>query len=163
MTHQGLIWTFEGRVGICVVLMVLGAGVCLVLTILAAGLRSVSDLALAASALRGGHALTHGLAQSIARKRTTGWWFRLFAAVCVGPPFLALVAVMSVEIFGGMPWWVWLMVGLGGLMGLAAWVTHRVTRDKPVAVAPPVVAGPPAPMMTQPGWSIPADVEQWDR
>jgi hypothetical protein len=128
----GLLHTFEGRLGICIVWLILGTVATIVLSL-----------------FRG---LMHR--QTI---REFGRWCLLFAGFCMAPPLLALTAVTSVEVVHRMPVWVWplLVAGVVGVVGSSLVLRRRAPLKSPVL---PVSA-----TLVEPGWSMPADVEQWDR
>jgi ABC-type amino acid transport system permease subunit len=88
--------------------------------------------------------------------REFGRWCLLFAGFCMAPPLLVLIAVTSVEVVRVTPVWVWplLVAVVLGVVGSRLVLRHRA----PVEVTPVR-----SPLMAEPGWSLPADVEQWDR
>jgi len=160
----GLIHTFEGRVAICLILAFLGLIVTIVLTIIAASLRTVSDLVLAASALRGGHALIRGVAHDFANRHSTGWWFLRFLAVFVGLPVFGMLIVTFIEITTrilGDPAPAAVAVAFAGLVAVPVFGARHMRRPVPVVTTPPPL--PHAAPMPQPGHFLPDNMHEWPR
>lgn len=97
MIGIGWIHTFDGRVGICLGWLLLGAVAWVILSL--------------------GRGMLHR--QTI---REFGRWMLLFAGFCIAPPLLALIAVMSVEVVHRVPVATWPVgaVVAGGLRGVSA-------------------------------------------
>jgi hypothetical protein len=160
---EGLIASYEGRLIICAIMLFLGVLACLVLTIITYSLRSVSDLVLAASALRGGHALVRGVAHDFANRHSTGWWFRRFLAVFVGGPLLGMVIVTGIEATNrllGDPAPLAVLVAMALLVAVLVFGIRRMQ----VKPQPMPAALPPAPApVPQPGYFLPDNADQWPR
>jgi MFS family permease len=134
MTGVGWLHTFEGRVGICVALIILGAIVTVVLSVIRFVLHKQTA-------------------------REFGGGMLILGAIFMGPALLTLIAVTSVELFHRAPVWVWplAVAGIIGTLG-ARFVLGRKGKDEPQPAALPM-----SPALAEPGWSMPADEPQWDR
>lgn len=147
---EGIIWTYVGRVGICLVLAFLGLIVSAILTGVVL-VRKAPPLTTQRDAATG--TTHHGI----------GRWFLGFAAVFVGLPVLALIIVTGFELTH----WaaghiaviafavtvVLLLVAAG--LGIRA--NHRATRPAP---EPEAILPAPEPVV---GWSLPTPERQWDQ
>jgi hypothetical protein len=146
LIFQGLIHSFGGRVGICLVLAFFGLLGSLALTVL--------------FALRTGAGWRTRI-NRVTDERVQGRIIEFlgWAAILMGPPMLALVAVMSVELVHRLPVWVWPVgVAVAALIVGVVWLRSLPERHLP----PPKVIPAPTPPVP-PGWSMPERVEQWDK
>jgi hypothetical protein len=148
---DGLINSFAGRVGICVVLAALGLLASAVLTGVVL-VRKAPPLTTQRDAMTG--TTEHGI----------GRWFLGFMAFFVGLPTLALVIVTGVEVthrISSVDAWPVLVAGLG-LVAALAFGIRMMQKREPATVAaipaPPEVAPVP-----QPGYFLPDNSDQWPR
>jgi uncharacterized membrane protein YccC len=148
--NEGLIWTYEGRVIICLILAFLGLIVATVLTVVvfirkAPGMRTQTN--------RQTGMVEEGLAL---------WWLR-FMAVFVGLPLLSLLVATGVEFTH---WaadhiaviaFAVFVVAMLTAAGLGIRANQRATRPAP---EPQPILPAPEPVV---GWSMPAPERQWDQ
>lgn len=152
---DGLIWSFAGRVGICVGFAVLGFLISLALTVVVF-IRKAPNWHTQTNHQTG--MVEEGLAR----------WMLRFLAFFVGGPLLALIIVTGVEVTH----WVRdnvpveaLPVGgfVGGLLAVGVIAAKRHLRDRR-PVADPVVEPVAMPVpMPQPGHFLPDNMDEWPR
>lgn len=145
MTGVGWLHSFEGRVGICVAFIILGGVVTVVLSMIRFVLHKQTP-------------------------REFGVATLILAAVWMGPALLALITVTSLEVVHRAPGWAWPAFVTGVVGGLVAWWQLRRGRAGKWRRYSPVTGQGDLQHtehvhvpLNEPGWSLPADVEQWDR
>jgi hypothetical protein len=143
---QGLINTFEGRVGLCLAWLAFGAFATLV-GLVVVFVRKAPPLT------------TQTNLETGVREHGVGRWLAVLAAFFMALPVLALVAVTSVELVHRLPVWVWPVgVAVAALIVGVVWLRSLPERHLPPPKVIPAQT-PPVP----PGWSMPERVEQWDK
>ena len=148
---EGLIWTFEGRVGICLVFAVLGVLLSLAATVLvfirkAPGWKTQTN-----------HQT--GMVEEGLRL-----WLVRFLAIFVGPWLLALLVVTGIEVTHRAmqnPAVSIAVIAAVALVGVTVWGFganwKRPTVEAGVEILPATPEPPPV------GWSLPTPERQWDR